>query len=184
MADRGNFLPSARNPRVPTGNPRIEVHPGKDAIVRFDPSRTFECVDACSWCCEHGVLLYEPDVYALADRESLATSTTMVRGETFVARSPKDRDEHVAEDGHACFYLDAEGRCSLQRAHDWKPTRCSVFPLCVEPHGDALAVDVREDAETHCEGLGVSDRRLIDHLDAFLPPQLWELPDPSTRIEL
>ena len=163
---------------------RVEVHPGKEAVVRFDPDTTFECVDSCSWCCEHGVLLYEPDVHALADRESLAESTAMVRGHTFVARTPKDRDEHVATDGHACFYLDDDGRCTLHAEHDWKPTRCSVFPLEVSVENGELVIDVREDAETHCEGLDVSDRRLVDHLDAFLPPQLWELEDPATRIEL
>ena len=38
---------------------RVEVYPGKEAIVDFDPSLTFECVDDCTWCCRHGVLLYE-----------------------------------------------------------------------------------------------------------------------------
>jgi len=45
-------------------------------------------------------------------------------------------------------------------------------------------VTVREEAEQHCEGLGVSERRVIDNLDAFLPEVLWSLDNPETKIEL
>ena len=40
---------------------RVEVYPDREAVVDFDPSLTFECVDDCTWCCRHGVLLYETD---------------------------------------------------------------------------------------------------------------------------
>ena len=171
-------------PEAPERERRVEVHPDREVVVRFDPSRTFECVDECTWCCHHGVLLYEPDLYALSEREDLGDATTTYRGADFVRREPKSRDAHVGEDGFACHFLREDGRCGVQAAHDWKPTRCSVFPLAVTVEDGDLCVDVRESAETHCEGMDVSDRRLIDHLDAFLPPVLWELDDPETAIEL
>lgn len=162
---------------------RVEVHPGKEAVVEFDPSLTFECVDGCTWCCHHGVLLYEPDVRKLADRADLEVATTRTRGHDFVPTEPKPHD-HVGDGGEACFFLDADGRCSLQATHDWKPTRCSVFPLEITVQAGEIHVDIRGDAREHCEGLDVSDRRLVDNLDAFLPPLLWTLEDPSTRLEL
>lgn len=167
-----------------TRDRRVEVHPGKEAVVRFNPNRTFTCVDSCTWCCHHGVLLYEPDVFALAEHASLAETTSDKRGATFTSTEPKDRTEHVGEDGNACTFLDAEGACTLHAEHDWKPTRCSVFPLEVETVDGEIVVDIRDDAETHCEGLDETSRKLIDHLDAFLPPTLWDIPDPSTAIEL
>lgn len=175
MADRGT-LPDDRR--------RVEVHPGCDAVVEFDPETTFECVDGCTWCCHHGVLLYEHDFRALAERENLAEATTRFRGADFVRRSQVDRDDHVADDGHACHFLTDEGRCGLHAEHDWKPTRCSVFPLAVRRRDGVIHVDVRETATVHCEGLGESDRRLIDHLDAFLPSALWNLENPDTNVEL
>ena len=163
---------------------RVEVHPGCEAVVRFDPERTFECVDECTWCCHHGVLLYEPDVYALSERANLADATTTFRGVDFVRREPKDRNEHVAADGSACHFLREDGLCAMQAEHGWKPTRCSVFPLDVTVEDGDLHVDVRDSAERNCEGMDVSERRLIDNLDAFLPPVLWDLEDPTTEIEL
>jgi hypothetical protein len=47
-----------------------------------------------------------------------------------------------------------------------------------------IHVSVRDSAREHCEGLNVTERRVIDHLDAFLPELLWELDDPETRREL
>ena len=163
---------------------RVEVHPDRYAIVEFDPDRTFECVDGCSWCCHHGVLLYDRDLIELAARESLAESTTRVRGEPFVRKTDPDRETHVGADGRACAFLDAEGRCHLQATHDWKPSRCAIFPLEVWREDGALHVAVRDAAEVHCEGMDVSERRLIDHLDAFMPPLLWDLENPDTRREL
>lgn len=163
---------------------RVEVHPGREAIVAFDPALTFECVPECTWCCHHGVLLSGPELAELAERASISEATTRFRGEDFVRREPKDRTDHVADDGHACYFLDDEGLCSLQVEYDWKPSRCSVFPLSVTREGDALRVSIRESAREHCEGLDVSDRRLVDHLDAFLPELLWELHDPDTHREL
>jgi hypothetical protein len=163
--------------------PRIEVHPGKEVVVDFDPDLTFECVDECTWCCHHGVLLYERDLFELADRASLEESTVQFHGEDFVNREPKDHD-HTDEDGRACYFLREDGLCALQAEHDWKPTRCSVFPLGVRVEDGDLVAEVREAAEDHCEGLNVSDRRVIEHLDAFLPELLWELEDPSTWLEL
>lgn len=165
-------------------DPRVEVYPGKEAIVRFDPDRTFTCVDDCSWCCERGVVLYEDDLFELAEYASLTDSTAEEHGLTFVDREQKDRSDHVGPDGAACYFLDADGRCILHAEHDWKPTRCSVFPLQVTVVDDDLAVDIRADAERHCEGLDVTERRLIDHLDAFLPSLLWELSDPRTDLDL
>jgi len=170
----------------------VEVHPGKEAVVDFDPSLTFECVDECTWCCHHGVMLYEPDFLQLAECASLAEATTEVRGEDFVRREPKDREEHVDVDGQACFFLRDDGLCALHAEHDWKPARCSVFPLEVTvAAGDLTArdggdihVSVREEAHEHCDGLNVSERRVIEHLDAFLPAVLWDLDDPETRREL
>lgn len=167
-----------------TDGQRIEVYPGKEAIVTFDPDRTFTCVDSCTWCCHHGVLLYEPDFFRLAEYASLEQVTTEVRGRPFIRREEKDRTEHVDIDGAACSFLDADGKCSLHATHDWKPTRCSVFPLEVTRESDALIVGIREDAERNCEGLDETDRRLIDHLDAFLPPELWDIDMPDTHVTL
>jgi Fe-S-cluster containining protein len=166
------------------GAGRVEVHPGKEAVVEFDPSLTFECVEGCTWCCHHGVLLYEPDLLELAGCASLAEATAEFRGEDFLRKESKDRDEHVGEDGQACFFLREDGLCALHDEHDWKPARCSVFPLSVTVEDDDIHVSVRESAHEHCEGLNVSERRVIDHLDAFLPAVLWELDDPETRREL
>ena len=160
---------------------RVEVHPGKEAVVDFDPGLTFECVDECTWCCHHGVLLYEQDFLQLAEVASLAEATTQVHGEDFVRREEKARDEHVDVDGRACFFLREDGLCALHAEHDWKPARCSVFPLHVTVAGGDIHVDVREEAHEHCEGLDVSERRVVDNLDAFLPAVLWDLDDPETR---
>lgn len=162
----------------------VEVYPDKEVYVSFDPDRTFTCVDECTWCCHHGVLLYEPDIFALAEHADLDGSTETVKGERFVPTESKMREEHVDDEGCACHFLDDEGRCTLHAQHDWKPTRCSVFPLDIEVTEGDIIVGVREDAEQHCEGMDVSSRRLIDHLDAFLPPTLWEIPNPETAIEL
>jgi len=165
-------------------SPRVEIHPGKEAVVDFDPGLTFECVEDCTWCCHHGVLLYEPDFLELAGCASLAEATTQVRGEDFVRRAEKDRETHVGDDGAACFFLREDGLCALHAEHDWKPARCSVFPLHVEVADGDIHVSVREEAHEHCDGLNVSERRVIDHLDAFLPEVLWELDDPETRRKL
>jgi Fe-S-cluster containining protein len=170
----------------------VEVHPGKEAVVDFDPALTFECVEGCTWCCHHGVMLYEPDFLRLAGCASLAEATTEVRGTDFVRRESKDREEHVDVDGQACFFLQDDGLCALHADHDWKPARCSVFPLEVTVEDGGLTdresgdihVSVREAAHEHCEGLNVSERRVVDHLDAFLPAVLWDLDDPETRREL
>jgi len=163
---------------------RVEVHPGKEAVVEFDPELTFECVDECTWCCHHGVLLYESDLLELAEVASLSEATTQLRGEDFVRKEDKERDDHVGEDGEACFFLREDGLCALQAEYGWKPTRCSIFPLSVTVEDGEIHVSVRESAREHCEGLNVSERRVIDHLDAFLPAVLWELDDPETRREL
>ena len=163
---------------------RVTVRPGQEAIVEFDPSLTFECVDACTWCCHHGVLLYDRDLHGLAERTDITRTTTRVRGEPFVRREEKDRTDHVDEEGCACAMLDDDGRCSVQADTGWKPTRCWVFPLAVWREGDSLHVDVRKSARTHCEGLSVGERRIIDHLEEFLPPTLWELEDPDTNTRL
>ncbi|WP_255193390.1 YkgJ family cysteine cluster protein [Natronobeatus ordinarius] len=159
---------------------RVEVYPGCEVVVEFDPALTFECVDDCTWCCHHGVLLYDRDLLELAQRANLAETTTDFRGEKFVAREPKAREEHVAADGHACAFLREDGLCTLHLEEDWKPTRCSVFPLGVWLEDDELHVDIRDSAHEHCEGLGVSDRRVIDNLEAFLPEVLWELENPDS----
>ncbi len=165
------------------GSPRVEVHPGKEAVVDFDPDLTFECVDECTWCCHHGVLLYEPDFLELAGCASLSESTTQVRGEDFVRKESKDHD-HTGPDGEACFFLREDGLCSLHAEHDWKPARCSVFPLHVTVEDGDIHVGVREEAHEHCDGLDVSERKVVDNLDAFLPAVLWDLDDPETRREL
>ncbi|MEF8855509.1 MAG: YkgJ family cysteine cluster protein, partial [Haloarculaceae archaeon] len=116
---------------VTEGDRRVEVHPGKEAVVDFDPGLTFECVDECTWCCHHGVMLYEPDFLELAECASLAEATTEVQGEDFVRREDKDREEFVDVDGRACFFLRDDGLCALHAEDDWKPARCSVFPLHV-----------------------------------------------------
>ena len=162
---------------------RVEVHPGKEAVVDFDPDLTFECVDDCTWCCHHGVLLYESDLFELAARESLDDAVTEFRGRDFVRQAAKDHD-HAGADGQACFFLREDGLCALHDEHDWKPARCSVFPLEVSVADGDIHVGVREEAHEHCDGLDVSERRVVDHLDAFLPELLWELDDPTTKVEL
>ena len=157
-----------------------EVYPGREVIVEFDPDLTFECVDECTWCCHHGVLLYDDDLLELAARANLAETTTQFRGEPFVKREGKDRDEHVAPDGNACAFLSDDGLCTLHLEEDWKPTRCSVFPLGVWREDDGLHVDIRDSAHEHCDGLGVSDRLVVEHLDSFLPELLWDLEDPDS----
>jgi hypothetical protein len=166
-----------------TERQRVEVRPGQEAVVRFDPDLTFECVDGCTWCCHHGVLLYEPDYYTLAEHAELADTTTQFRGEEFVRKESKSHD-YAGEDGEACVFLREDGYCSLHAEHDWKPTRCSVFPLAVSLEAGDIHVDVRDSAHEHCDGLGESDRLVIEHLDAFLPELLWELEDPRTEREL
>lgn len=166
-------------------NRRIEVHPGRDAVIDFDPSLTFECVDDCTWCCHHGVLLYEKDLLELAARESLAKAVDQFRGRDFIQQEEKPPDHpHAGQDGQACYFLREDGLCSLHAEHDWKPARCSVFPLEVHVEQGDIHVTVREEAHEHCDGLNVSERRVIDHLDAFLPKLLWDLRDPKTKVEL
>jgi Fe-S-cluster containining protein len=162
---------------------RVRVHPGKEVVVEFDPSLTFHCVDRCTWCCHHGVLLYDADFLELAERTNLTEATTVFRGERFVRREPKSHD-HRGEDGNACYFLTEDGLCELHADHDWKPTRCSVFPLAVRVTEGDVHVSVRNSAREHCEGLSVGERRLVDHLDAFLPSTLWEIDDPETYREL
>jgi Fe-S-cluster containining protein len=162
---------------------RVEVYPGREAVVTFDPSLTFECVDSCTWCCHHGVLLYEQDLFELAGVAPLSEATTQFRGEDFVPKEGKDHD-HTGPDGQACYFLQEDGLCALHDEHDWKPARCSVFPLSVTVEDGDIHVSVRDSAREHCEGLNVTERRVVDHLDAFLPELLWELDDPETRREL
>lgn len=163
---------------------RVEVHPGRYAVVDFDPQLTFECVEECTWCCHHGVLLYERDLLELASRESLNGVLEGFRGRDFVRKEEKAREEHVGEDGRACYFLRDDGLCALHAEHDWKPTRCSVFPLAVSVENGEIHVGVRDTAHEHCEGLNVSERRVVEHLDAFLPELLWELSDPESDVEL
>lgn len=163
---------------------RVEVYPGKVAIIEFDPDRRFTCVDSCTWCCHHGVLLYDVDHERLAECASLAASTETLRGRQFVRKDEKNRSDHVDASGEACFFLDADGLCQLQKETGWKPTRCWVYPLAVRPVEDEIAISIRDSAETKCEGMDVGDERIIDHLDAFLPPILWELSNPSSDIAL
>lgn len=159
----------------------VEVYPGREVVVEFDPDLTFECIDDCTWCCHHGVLLYDRDLLELAQRANLAETTTEFRGEKFVTREEKSRDDYVGEDGQACAFLREDGLCTLHLEEDWKPTRCSVFPLGVWRGDDGdLHVDIRESAHDHCDGLGVSDRRVIDNLEAFLPELLWDLENPDS----
>jgi Fe-S-cluster containining protein len=162
----------------------VAVGPDREAVVHFDPALTFECVDGCTWCCHHGVLLYDPDVAALAEHADLSATTERFRGERFTRKEEKERDEHVGEDGAACAFLDGDGRCTLHAEHDWKPARCSVFPLAVRREDGVVHVTVREDAHEHCEGLDVSERRVVENLGAFLPEVLWDLPNPDTHREL
>lgn len=158
---------------------RIEVYPGRDAIIEFDPTLTFDCIDDCTWCCHHGVYCYYSDLEELANYANLEDATTTFRGERFIRRESQDHD-HTATDGSSCRFLTEEGRCSLHATHDWKPTRCAVYPLAVEREGDALVVELRESAPDHCDGLHEGDQRLIDRLPAFLPPVLWELEEPAS----
>ena len=140
--------------------PVVEVYAGNEVVADFDPALTFECVEDCTWCCHHGVLLYEPDLLALADCANLGEVTTQFQGRDFVRQETKDRDDHVDEDGAACYFLRDDGLCSLHADHD-----------C-------------EAAQDHCDGLHVSERRVVDNLDAFLPAVLWELDDPTTLVAL
>lgn len=158
----------------------VEVYPGRTAVIEFDPSLTFECVDTCTWCCHHGVLLYDSDLLELAKRANLDQTTTRFRGRPFVTTEEKERDTAVDAEGRACAFLTEDGLCELQSEAGWKPTRCSIFPLGVWREDDELHVDIRDSAHRHCDGLNVSDRRVIDNLEAFLPEVLWELDDPST----
>jgi Fe-S-cluster containining protein len=170
--------------RTSDGAPRrVEVHGDREVVVDFDPELTFECVDGCTWCCHHGVLLYERDLMELAARASLSDATTRHRGRDFVRRDQQDH-EHTDEEGRACYFLREDGLCALHDEHDWKPSRCSVFPLAVSVESGELHVSVRDSAHEHCEGLNVSERRVIDNLDAFLPELLWELDNPETELEL
>ncbi|WP_227374344.1 hypothetical protein [Haladaptatus halobius] len=162
---------------------RVEVHPNREAVVEFDPDLTFECVDSCTWCCHHGVLLYDREFFELGDRANLDEATTRFRGEDFVRREEKGH-EHTAEDGQACHFLCEDGLCELHAEHDWKPARCSVYPLSVRWEDGEIRVDVRDSAWEHCEGMNVSERKVIDNLDAFLPEYLWELPNPDSEREL
>lgn len=184
MSDPETERTTRQQPASQSDEHRVEVYPGKEVICEFDPELTFECVDSCTWCCHHGVLLYEPDFLELAGYASLAEATTQVRGADFVRKEAKDREQHVGDDGEACFFLREDGLCALHGEHDWKPTRCSIFPLSVTVEDGEIHVSVRESAREHCEGLHVSERRVIDHLGAFLPEILWELDDPETRREL
>ena len=163
---------------------RVEVYPDCEAVVEFDPDLTFECVPDCTWCCHHGVLLYEEDLLELAQRESINASVKEIRDRDFVKREEKDRDEYKDIDDYACYFLRDDGKCALHAEYDWKPTRCSVFPLEAHVENDEIHVSVRDEAHTYCDGLNVSERRVIDHLDAFLPRLLWNLDDPTTKIEL
>jgi hypothetical protein len=167
-----------------TAGYRVEVYPGKEAVVEFDPERTFECVEECTWCCHHGVLLYEADFFELANHASLGDATTTAYGADFVRKDEKDREEHVGEDGEACYFLRADGLCALQADTGWKPTRCWIFPLEVHREDGVIHVSLREEAHDHCEGLDVTDERIVDHLEDFLPELLWELEDPDTRRDL
>lgn len=151
--------------------------------MEFDPDLTFECVDGCTWCCHRGVFLYEEDLLELAERASLDDATTDVHGRDAVRRDEKDREEHVDVDGRACFFLREDGLCALHAEHDWKPARCSVFPLEVRVEDGDIHVSVRDSARDYCDGLNVSERRVIDNLDAFLPRVLWDLSDPAAGVE-
>lgn len=164
---------------------RREVHPGCWAVLEFDPERRFRCVEECTWCCHHGVMCYERDVFALAEYDDLSAATEQIGGETFVRREAKSRDEHVAADGAACRYLRDDGLCAIQRAGEteWKPVRCRVFPLAVARDGEDLRVSIREEAHEHCEGLEVGDP-IGEQLPALLPEALWALENPDTHREL
>lgn len=129
-------------------------------------------------------MLYESDFSALLDRESITDSVEPLFGREFITTIAQPDNEYADSEQRACYYLDSDGKCELHRTHDWKPTRCSVFPLEITVEDDELHVDIRDEARDHCEGLSVSDRRIIDHLDAFLPEVLWELDDPRTKVSL
>ena len=161
----------------------IEVHPGCRAVVELDPELVFECVQQCSWCCHIGVLLYDRDRRELQAREPSCPAIQRSGEWRFIERQPKARETHVGEDGEACFFLRDDGRCALHVEHDWKPTRCSVFPLQVFFEGGELRVAVRQVAREHCAGLGEGQRRIVDQLDELLPVLLWELGNPSTDVD-
>jgi hypothetical protein len=59
-----------------------------------------------------------------------------------------------------------------------------VFPLAVRVEDGEIHVGVRDSAHEHCEGLNVSERLVVEHLDAFLPELLWELENPASDVEL
>lgn len=153
---------------------RVEVSPGREAVVDFDTIPTFECVDGCTWCCHRGVFLAESELAGLTQCVDPEPVTTTVDGRPKIGREPKVRAEHVDVDGRVCHFLNDDGLCALQAEHDWKPAACSVFPLEITVKPDGLHVSVRGDAERNCEGLNTSEHRLMDHLDAFLPESLWE----------
>jgi len=163
---------------------RVEVYPDREVVVEFDPDLTFECVDDCTWCCHHGVLLYDRDLLELAQRANLAETTTEFRGEKFVTREAKDRDDHVAEDGHACAFCGrtASARYTSRKTGNPLGVRSSRW-ASGSRDGD-LHVDIRDSAHEHCEGLNVSDRSVIDNLEAFLPEVLWDLENPDSDREL
>ncbi len=162
---------------------RVEVHPGREAVVEFDPDLTFECVDSCTWCCHHGVMLYDREFFELGTHADLNEATTEFRGEDFVRREEKDHDE-TAEDGCACHFLRGDGLCELQAENGWKPARCFVYPVSIRKEDGEMHVDIRESAWDHCEGMNESDRKIIDHLDAFLPEYLWDVENPDSVREL
>ncbi|WP_254535683.1 hypothetical protein [Halomarina litorea] len=160
---------------------RVEVHPGCEAVVEFDPDLTFECVPQCTWCCHRGVPLFDGERADLARYVDPEAVTARVGDRDVIGREDKGREEYVDVDGRACHFLGDDGQCGLQVDHGWKPARCSVFPLSVHVEGDDLHVSLHESAGQYCEGLNVSDWRVVDHLDAFLPRALWDLPDPTTE---
>jgi hypothetical protein len=127
------------------------------------------------------VFLAESELAGLAEHVDTDAVTTTVDGRPKIGREDKARAEHVDVDGRACYFLNDDGLCALQVEHDWKPAACSVFPLEVTAEPDGLHVGLRGDAERNCEGLDASERRLVDHLDAFLPESLWDLALGETR---
>lgn len=165
------------------GTQRVTVHGDREVVVAFDPDLTFDCVDGCTWCCHRGVRLSERDSRELSEHVDPEAATAEHDGDRFVKREEKDRPDHVDVDGAACYFLRGDGLCGLHAEHDWKPARCSLFPLAVSVDDGDLRVSVREDARAHCDGLDVGERRVIDNLEAFLPAALWELDDLDTGRE-
>lgn len=58
-----------------------------------------------------------------------------------------------------------------------------MFPPEVYVDGETHVI-VREEASEHCDGLDVGERRVVGHLEAFLPELLRDLDDPTTEVEL